>query len=130
MWSERTPCFHTRSRAASWSRCKASLGRIRGMWLAKWSCEPRPRLPMLGFVWYVGLQTIGVPHLVRRLRKAGVILCYHNVKPLVSLAPPGDPGVHLSLERFAEQVRWLARNYAVVTLHELVDRLVAGRPLR
>jgi peptidoglycan/xylan/chitin deacetylase (PgdA/CDA1 family) len=79
---------------------------------------------------YAGLVALGVPSLVRRLRAAGVILCYHNVLPPRNAPAAGDAGVHLSFERFAEQVRWLARRYVVVPLREFVERLHAGRSLR
>jgi len=85
---------------------------------------------MLRHLYYAGLRALSVPTVVRRLRKAGLILCYHNVRPAGSGALPGDPGIHLPLESFAEQMRSLARHYDVVPLHELVDRLHAGRPLR
>lgn len=84
---------------------------------------------MLHFLYYEGLRLLGLPAVARRARQAGVILGFHNVVPL-SLAPAGDPGVHLSLEVFADQVTWLARHYRVVPLDELVDRLTTGRSLR
>jgi peptidoglycan/xylan/chitin deacetylase (PgdA/CDA1 family) len=85
---------------------------------------------MLRSAVYSGLVALGVPALVRRWRAAGVILCYHNVLPPRNVARVGDAGVHLAFERFAEQVRWLARRYVIVPLRELVARLTAGRPLR
>lgn len=85
---------------------------------------------MLRSLYYGGLRAVGAPGLVRRLREAGVILCYHNVWPARTAAPSGDPGIHLPLEHFAEQMRWLARQYQVVPLRELVERLNGGRPLR
>jgi peptidoglycan/xylan/chitin deacetylase (PgdA/CDA1 family) len=79
--------------------------------------------------YYGALRALGLPAASRRLRDAGVILCYHNV---VSDEGPGggDPGLHLSRERFAKQMRWLADHYAVVSLGEFADRLAAGRSLR
>src|SRR5256886_9177903 len=79
---------------------------------------------------YSGLVALGVPSLVRRLRPAGVLLCYHNVLPPRNATAAGDAGVHMPFERFAEQVHWLARRYAVVALREFVERLRAGRSLR
>lgn len=84
---------------------------------------------MLHFLYYEGLRLLGLPAVARRARQAGVILGFHNVVPL-SLAPAGDPGVHLSLEAFTDQVSWLARHYRVIPLGEIVDRLAAGRSLR
>lgn len=79
--------------------------------------------------YYGALRALGVPAASRRFRDAGVILCYHNV---VSDEGPagGDPGLHLSRERFARQMRWLADHYTVVSLGEFADRLAAGQSLR
>lgn len=83
----------------------------------------------LSALYYRSLQTLGVPALNRRLRDAGVILCYHNV------AQPGDcrmgePGLHVPRDRFEWQMRWLVDHYRVVTLREFVDRMTAGASLR
>ena len=85
---------------------------------------------MLRSAYYVALKAVALPALARRLRDAGMILCYHNVTPAKDAAGFGDAGVHLSLDKFAQQVEWLARHYAVVPLPELLDRLAANRPLR
>ncbi len=85
---------------------------------------------MLRSACYSGLVALGVPSLVRRLRAAGVLLCYHNVLPPRNATATGDAGVHMPFERFADQVHWLARRYAVVALREFVERLRAGRSLR
>jgi peptidoglycan/xylan/chitin deacetylase (PgdA/CDA1 family) len=88
-----------------------------------------PATVMLRSSYYAALHAVGLPALTRRLRDAGVILCYHNVSP--TRAPPsGDAGVHLSPEKFATQVAWLARHYDVVPLRELLDRLAKHRSLR
>jgi len=85
---------------------------------------------MLRSAFYTGLVTLGVPALMRRWRAAGVILCYHNVLPPRNARVVGDAGVHLSFERFAEQVHWLVRRYAIVPLAELVARLRGAQRLR
>jgi peptidoglycan/xylan/chitin deacetylase (PgdA/CDA1 family) len=85
---------------------------------------------MLRTACYAGLVALGIPSLVRRMRAAGVLLCYHNVLPPCNATAAGDAGVHLPFERFAEQIRWLAGRYAVVALREFVERLHAGRSLR
>jgi|SRR6185437_1540994 len=85
---------------------------------------------MLRTACYAGLVALGVPSLLRRFRAAGVVLCYHNVLPPRNAAAAGDAGVHISFERFAAQVDWLARHYAVVPLQEFTERLRAGRSLR
>jgi len=80
-------------------------------------------------VYYGALRSLGVPAMSRRIRDAGVILCYHNV--VADEGPAhGEPGLHLSRQRFARQMRWLAHHYTVVSLREFVDRLLAGGPLR
>ena len=85
---------------------------------------------MLRTACYAGLVALGIPSLVRRVRAAGVLLCYHNVLPPRNATAAGDAGIHLPFERFAEQIRWLARRYTVVGLREFVERLRAGRSLR
>jgi hypothetical protein len=40
-----------------------------------------------------------------------------------------DPGICISPRAFEDHVRYLAANYAVLPLGEVVDRLRAGRPL-
>jgi len=85
---------------------------------------------MLRMLYYAGLRALGVPRLVRGLRKKGLILCYHNVWPAPAGPPAGDTTVHLPLERFVEQVSWLTQHYTVVPLGELVKRVNAGRSLR
>ena len=85
---------------------------------------------MLRSAYYAGLGALGLPALMRRFRAAGVVLCYHNVCSTGAAARAGEPAVHLPVDRFAAQARWLARHYDVVPLRELVGRLEAGRPLR
>src|SRR5207253_1226050 len=75
-----------------------------------------PRLLMLRSAYYAALHAVALPVLARRLRDAGVILCYHNVTPAEDAAVLGDAGVHLSLDKFTTQVQWLARHYDVVPL--------------
>src|SRR4051812_1036875 len=78
---------------------------------------------------YRGLRALGVPAINRRLQDAGLVLCYHNV--VASDAhPAGDPAIHMAVERFEWQMRWLAAHYAVVDLGEFVDRVAAGAPMR
>jgi peptidoglycan/xylan/chitin deacetylase (PgdA/CDA1 family) len=79
--------------------------------------------------YYGGLCALGVPALTRRLRDEGLILCYHNVVP-AHAGKFGDPGLHLSSDRFERQMRWLAAHYTVVTLGEFVGRLIAGASMR
>jgi len=83
----------------------------------------------LSTLYYGSLRALGVPALHRRLKNAGVILCYHNV------AQPddcrvGEPGLHVPRDRFEWQMRWLAGHYRVVSLREFVDRMAAGASLR
>jgi peptidoglycan/xylan/chitin deacetylase (PgdA/CDA1 family) len=80
-------------------------------------------------LYYGGLCALGVPALTRRLREEGLILCYHNVVP-ANAGKFGEPSLHLSSERFQRQMRWLAARYSVLTLHEFVSRLLAGKSMR
>ena len=85
---------------------------------------------MLRTAVYGGLAALGVPALVRRLRDAAAVLCYHNVLPPRNAGGVGDSGVHLAFERFADQIHWLARRYTIVSLGEVVGRLRGGRSLK
>ena len=80
-------------------------------------------------LFYGGLKALRVPAVNRRLRDAGLILCYHNVVSS-DARTVGDPGLHLSMNRFEQQVRWLAAHYTVVPLGDFVDRLNTGASLR
>ena len=82
-----------------------------------------------GPVYYGALRALGVPAVSRRIRDAGLILCYHNVVS-GEASPHGEPGLHVPRERFAWQMRWLADHYTLVSLGEFADRLAAGGPLR
>src|SRR5439155_24156313 len=79
-------------------------------------------------IYYRSLRAAGVVAVKRRLRNAGLILCYHNVVADEDRA--GDPGLHMRRERFESQMRWLSAHYDVLSLRELIDRLVAGGSLR
>lgn len=83
----------------------------------------------LGSVFYPGLRAVGVPAMNRRVRDAGVVLCYHNVAAAADCVA-GEPGLHMSRERFERQMRWLARHYRVVPLAEFVDRITRRTSLR
>jgi peptidoglycan/xylan/chitin deacetylase (PgdA/CDA1 family) len=80
-------------------------------------------------IYYGSLRALGVPAVKRRLCAAGLILCYHNVVPADD-GRIGDPGLHLSRQRFETQMRWLTAHYAVISLREFVERLSAGATLR
>lgn len=85
---------------------------------------------MLRSAYYGGLRALGVPGLMRRARDAGVVLCYHNVLPPRNAERVGERAVHLPSERFIEQIHWLARRYAIVSLGDLLGRLRGGRSLK
>jgi peptidoglycan/xylan/chitin deacetylase (PgdA/CDA1 family) len=78
---------------------------------------------------YGGLRAIGLPAVTRRLRHAGLILCYHNVVAAGDRAV-GDESLHLPVDRFAAQIRWLAEHYEVVSLRALADHIRHGEPVR
>lgn len=85
---------------------------------------------VLPSTYYAGLRALGVLPLARRLREAGVILRYQNVWPWHNAAPTDHPPTPIALDRFADEMRWLARHYEIVPLCQLVRHLSAGRPLR
>src|SRR6266511_3000317 len=87
---------------------------------------------MLASLGYAVLKVAGVTPVARRLCSGGVILCYHNV---VADGPDaygaaGDSSIHLSLNGFARQIRWLKAHYEIIALRQFVERLARGRPLQ
>jgi len=85
---------------------------------------------MLASLCYKALQLSGVTALARRFSSGGVVLCYHNVVADAAAGPPDNLGLHIPLPRFERQMRWLANNYEVVSLTDLVVRVSQGRSLR
>src|SRR5437879_10057099 len=83
---------------------------------------------MLARLCYAALRTFGIPTLARRWHAGGVILCYHNV--LAADARCGDLSLHMPVEAFERQMRWLAANFEVVSLSQFLGRLESGGPLR
>lgn len=77
---------------------------------------------------YRGLRASGATFLSRCLHDAALILCYHNV--VATNEVDGDPELHMPVERFERQVKWLAARYDVVSLRELAGRIARGGPLR
>jgi peptidoglycan/xylan/chitin deacetylase (PgdA/CDA1 family) len=84
---------------------------------------------LAGPLCYRAVRALGLPAINRRLNDAGLILCYHNVVAHGSRTV-GDPSLHMRLDRFEQQVRWLAAHYTVIGLAEFVDRVTTGKPLR
>ena len=80
-------------------------------------------------VYYRSLRALGVTAMNRYVRDAGSVLCYHNVVHGDD-GRVGDPGLHVSRERFEKQMCWVAAHYTVVSLGEFVDKLAAGTSLR
>ncbi|HET9271942.1 MAG TPA: polysaccharide deacetylase family protein, partial [Vicinamibacterales bacterium] len=83
----------------------------------------------LGSICYSGLRALGLPAAARRLRHSGLILCYHNVVAHDDGAV-GDTSLHLPVEQFAAQVRWLADHYEVISLRALADHIRHGESVR
>ena len=75
------------------------------------------------------LLTFGRLACARRLRHSGLILCYHNVVGAHDRAV-GDTSLHLPVDRFAAQMRWLAEHYEVVSLCALADHIRHGESVR
>ena len=85
------------------------------------------RLASLG---YAALNAAGVTTVARRLRSAGVILCYHNVIPDRDAGLWSGLGLHMPFATFARQMRWLAATYDVIPLSQFVDRVTSGTSRR
>lgn len=84
-------------------------------------------------MWYAALQVSGLTKLARRLRRGGLILCYHNVVaacPDVDTGPWQHLGLHMPLLAFERQMRWLAAHFDIIPLEEFVGRLPRGGSLR
>jgi peptidoglycan/xylan/chitin deacetylase (PgdA/CDA1 family) len=89
-------------------------------------------LPMVRLgsaIYYGGLRALGVAAVSRRLRDAGLILCYHNVVPTDG-DRVGNPSLHVPRDHFERQMRWLATHYDVVPLRVLIDLVRARSSLR
>lgn len=91
---------------------------------------PPSATSVLSRLGYAGLRLAGIPALARRLHPGGVILAYHNVVRGGHTSAAGDPGAHIDLDRFTEQMRWIRHRYTVLPLAELVERLATSRDLR
>jgi len=89
---------------------------------------PGARMPSLTGVILRTLRATGATAIARRARPGAVVLCYHNV--VQGSTPSADPGLHLDVQVFAEQVDWLASRFDVVSLHELERRARQGARLR
>jgi len=79
---------------------------------------------------YRALQLSGVTALARRLSTGGVVLCYHNIVADTDAGWRDNLGLHMPLRTFERQVRWLAGNHEVVSLHEFVERWSHRESLR
>lgn len=82
---------------------------------------------MLASAFYSVIRHTGVASVARYTGNAGAILCYHNIVPYESAV--GAPGLHLDVERFHDQVEWVARHFTVVPLSEYVRRLGRAQSL-
>ena len=92
----------------------------------------RARLPITspsGLV-YAGLEVAGLAAVARRFRNAGVILCYHNVESPSAPPEARASGLHIPVDLFRQQMRWLVARYEVLPFGAFLDRLATGRPMR
>jgi peptidoglycan/xylan/chitin deacetylase (PgdA/CDA1 family) len=83
---------------------------------------------VLSALYYAGLECLGLAAFSRTFRNAGVVLCYHNVVPRDS--DVGGEALHMPVEAFRRQMRWLVAHYQVVPLRELVERVRSGKSVR
>ena len=81
---------------------------------------------MTGSLLYPALERLGIPRLARSVRRAGLILCYHDV----CAGGERSTGLHMQVNMFEAQMRWLASEYEVIPLRELARRVRQGRDLR
>src|SRR5712692_5691283 len=79
---------------------------------------------------YASFKATGCIALARRLFKGGLVLCYHNVVAERGAPPIGDPGLHMRVGRFRDQMQWLAATYKVVSLADFLARMIAAKSLR
>lgn len=101
-----------------------------GIEVAIWFVRPNIGIHLkLASLYYRTLRRSGLAALARRLRRGGVILCYHNVVPDADAPRAPAGGLHMARATFERQLRWLATHYSIVALDELVDRVQRGRPL-
>ena len=84
----------------------------------------------LASLYYQSLRSSGLVALARRVRRGGMVLCYHNVVSDIDALRAPAGGLHMPRATFERQMRWLARHYTIVALDELVERIERGRPLR
>jgi peptidoglycan/xylan/chitin deacetylase (PgdA/CDA1 family) len=82
----------------------------------------------LASLYYGALRAPGITALARRFSTNGLVLCYHNV--VSDASAPDTLGLHMPLDTFARQMRWLARAHRVVPLAELVSRVSNGGSAR
>jgi peptidoglycan/xylan/chitin deacetylase (PgdA/CDA1 family) len=65
----------------------------------------------------------------RRLRGRAVVLTYHRVLPLASLAEsPSHPGIIVSDDSFRKQMAWLSRKFRCLDLDAFIDGVTGRRP--
>jgi peptidoglycan/xylan/chitin deacetylase (PgdA/CDA1 family) len=86
-------------------------------------------LRLVSSLYYLGLDALGIPQVVRYPRRGATILCYHNVVPHGEGAASTAPDLHMPLARFESQVRWLMQRYQIVPLRELAERIGRGEQL-
>jgi peptidoglycan/xylan/chitin deacetylase (PgdA/CDA1 family) len=83
---------------------------------------------MIRDIAYATFDALGGNALLRARRPGAPVLCYHDVR--ASDSTSGDPGLHLPLARFIEQMEWLAARFTVVPLADLRLRQRQGRSLK
>jgi len=79
---------------------------------------------------YSALHATGVTTLARRLRNAGVVLSYHNVESPSGAVETSASGLHMPVDRFRLEMRWLVAHYDVLPLSGFLDRLASGESMR
>ena len=84
----------------------------------------------LASVCYNAMRVTGVTGVARWMTSAGVVLCYHDVVSSSDDVVANPLALHMPLDTFEHQMRWLRAHYAVIPLEEFVARFMRGRSLR
>ncbi len=79
----------------------------------------------VGQAGYAVLHSTGLLAAWRACAPGPVVMAYHNVIPAGEM-PRGESSLHLLVDRFATQMRWLAARFRMVPLGEIAMALATG----
>lgn len=81
-------------------------------------------------LFYKAAVTCRIPRMRRRWNRDAVVFALHNVVEANPAYADGDRSLHVEKGAFAALLDWIAANFDVIPLHEIVARGEAGRGLR